>query len=101
MALVADAAKEGVLLVSPATLAINLNLLTVGLQAMEISEKAEQIQKNVGKLSVSLNDMEKEWNTLYDHIKKAYSKAADVDQKQTHLKTVFEQITQTEAQSQK
>jgi len=30
-ALVADAAKEGVLVVSPATLAINLNLLTMGL----------------------------------------------------------------------
>ena len=96
MTLVADAAKEGVLLVSPATLAINLNLLTVGLQAMEISEKAEQIQKNLGKLSTSLQDVEKEWNTLYDHIKKAYNKASDVDQKQTHLKNVFEQITQIE-----
>jgi len=101
MTLVADAAKEGVLLVSPATLAINLNLLTVGLQAMEISEKAEQIQKNLGKLSTSLKDVEKEWNTLYDHIKKAYNKAGDVDQKQTHLRNVFDQITQIEEQSQK
>ena len=96
MTLVADAAKQGVLLASPATLAINLNLLAVSLQAMEISEKAEQIQKNLGKLSTSLKDVEKEWNTLYDHIKKAYNKAADVDQKQTHLKNVFEQITQIE-----
>ncbi|MGF3573582.1 MAG: DNA recombination protein RmuC [Candidatus Bathyarchaeia archaeon] len=101
MTIVAEAAKEGVLLVSPATLAINLNLLTVGLQAMEISEKAEQIQKNLGKLSTSLKDVEKEWNTLYDHIKKAYNKAGDVDQKQTHLKNVFEQITQIEEQSEK
>jgi len=101
MSLVADAAKEGVLLVSPATLAINLNLLSVSLQAMEISEKAEQIQKNLGKLSTSIKDVEKEWNTLYDHIKKAYNKAGDVDQKQTHLKNVFEQITQIEEQSEK
>jgi len=101
MTLVAEAAKQGVLLVSPATLAINLNLLTVGLQAMEISEKAEQIQKNLGKLSTSLKDVEKEWNTLYDHIKKAYNKAGDVDQKQTHLKNIFEQITQIEEQSPK
>jgi len=101
MTLVAEAAKQGVLLVSPATLAINLNLLTVGLQAMEISEKAEQIQKNLGKLSTSLKDVEKEWNTLYDHIKKTYNKAGDVDQKQTHLKNVFEQITQIEEQSPK
>jgi predicted transcriptional regulator len=68
---------------------------------MEISEKAEQIQKNLGKLSTSLKDVEKEWNTLYDHIKKTYNKAGDVDQKQTHLKNVFEQITQIEEQSPK
>lgn len=101
MTMVADAAKQGVLLVSPATLAINLNLLAVSLQAMEISEKAEQIQNNLGKLSTSLKDVEKEWNTLYDHIKKAYNKAADVDQKQTHLKNAFQQITQIEEQNQK
>ncbi|MEM3441292.1 MAG: hypothetical protein QXV09_03290 [Candidatus Bathyarchaeia archaeon] len=58
-------------------------------------------QKNLGKLSTSLNDMEKEWNTLYDHIKKAYNKAGDLDQKQAHLKNVFEQITQIEEQGQK
>lgn len=100
MTMVAEAAKQGVLLVSPATLAINLNLLAVSLQAMEISEKAEQIQKNLGKLSTSLKDIEKEWNTLYDHIKKAYNKAGEVDQKQTHLKNAFEQITQIEEQNQ-
>jgi septal ring factor EnvC (AmiA/AmiB activator) len=43
---------------------------------MEISEKAEQIQKNLGKLSTSLKDVEKEWNTLYDHIKKHTTKPA-------------------------
>jgi DNA recombination protein RmuC len=88
--LVADAAKEGVLLVSPATLAINLNLLSVGLKATEISEKAQQIQNNLGKLSKSLEDVENAWNTLYNHIKNAYSKAGEVNQKHTHLKTTFE-----------
>jgi len=63
--------------------------------------KGEQIQKNLGKLSTSLQDVEKEWNTLYDHIKKAYNKASDVDQKQTHLKNIFEQITQIEEQNEK
>jgi DNA anti-recombination protein RmuC len=98
MGLVAEAAAEGVLLVSPATLAINLNLLSVGLRAMEISEKAEQIQKNLGKLSASLQEVEDARSTLYTHIKNAYNKAGDVDQKQTHLKNIFEQITQIEEQ---
>ena len=94
--LVADAAKEGVLLVSPATLAINLNLLSVGLKATEISGKAQQIQNNLGRLSKSLEDVESAWNTLYNHIKNAYSKAGEVNQKHNHLKTTFEQITEKE-----
>jgi len=96
MTLVAEASAEGVLLVSPATLAINLNLLTVGLKATEISEKAEQIQKNLGKLSTSLKEVETSWNTLYTHIKNAYSKAGEVNEKHSRLRVTFEQITETE-----
>lgn len=96
--LVADAAKDGVLLVSPATLAINLNLLSVGLKAIEISEKAKQIQNNLARLSKSLNEVQDAWNTLYSHIKNAYNKASDVNDKHSRLKTTFEQITEQEEQ---
>ena len=95
MTLVAEAAGQGVLLVSPATLAINLNLLSVGLKATEISEKAEQIQKNLGRLSTSLEEVEEAWNTLYTHIKNAYNKAGEVNEKHSRLKVTFEQITET------
>ena len=97
--LVAEASKERVLLVSPATLAINLNLLSVGLKATEISEKAEQIQKNLGKLSTSLKEVENSWNTLYGHIRNAYNKAGEVNTKHNRLKVTFEQITETEEQA--
>jgi DNA recombination protein RmuC len=96
MSLVAEAAGQGVLLVSPATLAVNLNLLSVGLNATEISEKAEQIQKNLGKLSKSLTEVEDSWSTLYTHIKNAYSKAGEVNEKQGRLRLTFEQITEIE-----
>ena len=99
MSLVAEAAAEGVLLVSPATLAINLNLLSVGLKAMEISEKAEQIQKNLGKLSTSLEEVEDSWNTLYTHIKNAYNKAGEVNEKHSRLRVTFEQITELEEET--
>lgn len=99
MTLVAEAATQGVLLVSPATLAINLNLLSVGLKATEISEKAEQIQKNLGKLSTSLEEVEDSWSTLYGHIRNAYNKAGDVNEKHNRLKVTFEQITETEEQA--
>jgi DNA anti-recombination protein RmuC len=99
MTLVAEAATEGVLLVSPATLAINLNLLSVGLKATEISEKAQQIQKNLGKLSTSLQEVENSWNTLHGHIKNAYNKASEVNEKHNRLKATFEQITETEEQA--
>jgi DNA recombination protein RmuC len=99
MTLVAEAATQGVLLVSPATLAINLNLLSVGLKATEISERAEQIQKNLGKLSTSLGEVENSWNTLYGHIKNAYNKAGEVNTKHNRLKVTFEQITETGEQA--
>jgi DNA anti-recombination protein RmuC len=85
-----------VLLVSPATLAINLNLLPVGLKATEISERAEQIQKNLAKLSTAFEEVEGSWNTLYGHIKNAYTKADEVNQKYDKLKTTFQQITEKE-----
>jgi len=96
MGLVAESASEGVMIVSPATLAININLLSVGLKATEISERAEQIQRNLGKLSKSLGEVEDSWGTLYTHIKNAYSKAGEVDEKQSRLKVTFEQITEPE-----
>jgi DNA recombination protein RmuC len=99
MSLVAEAAKEDVLLVSPATLAINLNLLSVGLKATEISERAEQIQKNLGRLSTSIEEVENSWSTLYSHIRNAYNKAGDVNEKHNRLKVTFEQITETEEQA--
>lgn len=92
--LLAKAASQGVLIVSPATLAVNLNLLAVSLRASEISEKAQQIQNNLAKLSTVLQELEKEWNILYGHIKNAFTKAADVDQKQTKLKMTYQQITE-------
>ncbi len=92
--IVADAAKDGVLVVSPATLAINLNLLTVGLKATEIAENAQQIQNNLTKLSKSLNEVQESWNTLYTHIQKAYNKASEVNDKHNRLRTNFEQITE-------
>jgi DNA recombination protein RmuC len=96
MNLVAEAAAQRVLLVSPATLAINLNLLTVGLKATEISERAEQIQKNLGKLSTSLGEVEDAWSTLYSHIRNAYNKAGEVNEKHSRPKATFEQVTQKE-----
>jgi DNA recombination protein RmuC len=92
--LVADAAKDGVLLVSPATLAINLNLLTMGLRATEIAENAQQIQNNLTKLSKSLDEVQEAWGTLYGHITKTYNKASEVNDKQNRLKTNFERITE-------
>jgi DNA recombination protein RmuC len=94
--LVAEAAKEGVLVVSPATLAINLNLLSVGLKATEISEKAQQIQNNLGKLSKSLEEVEASWSTLYTHIKNTYSKASEVNEKHGKLRDTFDRIANIE-----
>jgi DNA anti-recombination protein RmuC len=95
MELVLNAAREGVLLVSPASLAINLNLLHIGLKAVEISEKAEQIQKNLKRLEKPLNELETEWLSLYTHIGNAYTKASVVNEKYDNLKLTIKKVTET------
>jgi DNA recombination protein RmuC len=99
MGLLADAAKDGVMLVSPATTAANLNLLSMGLQALEISERAKQIQKNLGRLSNALTEVEEPWNTLRSHLTHAYNKAIKVNDRYNRLKLVFERITQQEEET--
>ena len=94
--LIAETAKEGVLLVSPATTALNLNLLSTGLQALEISERAEQIQRNLGRLSKALDELGESWSTLQTHISNAYSKSSQVNELYNRLKSVFEGITEKE-----
>jgi len=96
MALVAEAAKEGVLLVSPATIAVNLNLLASGLRALEISERAEQIQRNLGRLSKALNELGDSWSTLLTHISNAYNKSTQVNDLYNRLKSILEGITEQE-----
>jgi len=95
MGLLAECVKDDqVLLVSPATIALNLNMLSVGLQALEISEKAEQIQRNLGKLSKVLIDVEECWSTLFSHITKTYNKASEVNERYNRLKATFDRITE-------
>jgi len=62
------------------------------------SEKAEQIQKSLGKLSTSLGEVEDSWSTLCTHIRNAYSKASEVNEKHNRQVTL-EQITETEEQA--
>jgi len=95
MGLLAECVKDRVLLVSPATIALNLNMLSVGLQALEISEKAEQIQRNLGKLSKVLIDVEECWSTLFSHITKTYNKASEVNERYNRLKATFDRIRAT------
>jgi len=99
MGLLADAAKDGVMLVSPATTVANLNLLSLGLQALEISERAKQIQRNLGRLSNALTEVEEPWTTLHAHITNAYNKAGQVNDRYNRLKLVFERITQQEEET--
>ena len=53
-------------------------------------------QKNLGKLSTSLEDVENAWNTLHTRIKNAYNKAGEVNEKHNRLRDSFTQITEIE-----
>jgi hypothetical protein len=78
---------------------VNPNLLSVGLQASEISERAEQIQRNLGRLSSTFSEVETTWTTLHTHITNAYNKALQVNDRYNRLKALFERITQQQEAS--
>jgi len=71
-------------------------LLTIGLKAVEITEKAEQIQKNLRRVEGALEELEDAWGTLYTHIKNAYNKASEVNEKQGKLRDTFQRVAKLE-----
>ena len=94
--LLRDAASRGVNLVSPATLVINLNLIRIGIRAREITERAEEIEKNLQVLKSSFDGFEREWSTLKSHIANAYTKFSDADKKYVELKGNYNRIARLE-----
>lgn len=85
---------EGVQVVSPLTLGQKLQLIRANVQAQQLNEQAEQIQRQLKTLAAYFDDVENEWETLRRHIRNAENRANDLDQKYDSLRAEFDRIEQ-------
>lgn len=92
--LIRNAATEGVILVSPSTLVVNLNLINLSFRATALSEKAEKIRMNLARLENFLESLGRQWSILKGHIERASSKTMDVDREYITLSKEYQRITE-------
>lgn len=89
---------RGVQVVSPLTIGHKLQLIKAGVHAQRLSEKAEEVQRELHTLSSQFESLREEWDTLYRHIDNAKGKSDTVDQKYADLEAEFERIDRLDAE---
>ena len=94
-----EAAKSGVILTSPSILPAYLSLVSARIQAQEISKRAEEIQKKLGKLSEYINDLGRNLDTLFTHVNRASNKIADVKTSFDNLKSYYSSVFRFEEEA--
>lgn len=95
--LLREAASQGVIVVSPATLNIQLNLIVLGVEVERLTKEAEEVKKSLEMLAKSLSGVGAEWGTLKTHITDTYKKMHDVDRELGKLKTDYERVSRAES----
>jgi len=89
--------KKGVQVVSPLTLGHKLELIKSDVKTKQLSEKAEEVQKNIQSIGNKLSSIRGEWNTYYNtHLKNAWKKASDINSELEDLEDEFDEIDRME-----
>jgi len=86
-------ATRGVIITSPLTLAQRIELIKAGVEAKKLSEEAARIRKDLVVLNRIFGEIDRDWQTFYGHLRNAFNKARDIDDKYSRLKDEFERIT--------
>ena len=94
--LLRDAAAKGVVVCSPSTLLASMNLIWTAERAIQIAERAEEIEKNLRRLSGAFEDFGTEWDTLRKHVQNAHAKMQETHTKYEGLKDRFERTARLE-----
>ncbi|KUK07728.1 MAG: Uncharacterized protein XD48_0063 [Archaeoglobus fulgidus] len=90
--LAVDASKAGVVLTSPSVLPAYLSLISARIQAQEISRRADEIQKKLGKMGEHIDNLEENLETLFRHVGNASKKASDVRTSFGNLKSFYSSV---------
>jgi DNA recombination protein RmuC len=86
--------KKGVQVVSPLTLSHKIELIKAGIQAKKLSEEAEEVKKELLRLSKRFKTLDELWRVFYKtHLKNLIHKAEEVDEAYRDLREEFEKIS--------
>jgi DNA recombination protein RmuC len=85
--------REGVQLVSPLTLGHKLELIKSDVKTKQLSEKAEEVEKQIQTVGKKMKALRNTWETFYStHLKNAWNKASDINSELENLEDEFEDI---------
>lgn len=74
--------KKGVLVTSPNTLIMNIELIKSGIYAKKLSEEAEKVKKDIVSLEKLFKNLEDNWKIFNNsHFKNAYNKEQEINEK--------------------
>ena len=85
--------KEGVQVVSPLTLTHKIQLIRAGVHAKKLSEEAERVSADLGRLSEAFTNVDAKWTVFYEtHLRNLRNKAHEVNSSYGLLREEFDKI---------
>lgn len=91
-----DVAKSGVILTSPSVLPAYLSLVSARIQALEISKRADEIQRKLSGMGNYIEDLESKLETLFRHIGNASNRISDVRTSFDNLRSYYTSVCRLE-----
>ncbi|MFH1002645.1 MAG: DNA recombination protein RmuC [Chloroflexota bacterium] len=78
-ALLQEASRQGVIMVSPATLYAGLHLVKLGIRGKELTERGQEIEQKIDRLRQPLEKLGRAWEITRGHLLDAYRSKDEVD----------------------
>ena len=94
-----EAAKSGVILTSPSILPAYLSLVSARIQALEISKRAEEIQRKLNGMGNYIDELGARLETLFRHINNASNNLPKVRQSFEELKGYYSTVCRLEGET--
>lgn len=92
--LLREYSAKGVMVVSPLSLSMKLNVVMAGLKNKKLTEEVLQVKKNVLSLERELKNIVETFSVMYNHLRNTGTKAAEVNKQLNSLVDTFEGIKQ-------
>ncbi len=84
--------KQGVQVVSPLTLSHKVELVKAGIYTRRLTEEAEQIRAEIGRLARDFKEVDEQWRVYRLHLSNLINKTRDVDAAYKTLRDEFHQV---------